>query len=403
MQKKDRFMDYLIELPNYLSIFITPIYFMIIGPMLIEMSKDTGFSSENLSLIFTFFAIGLIVGQLTSIIYNRFLKRVVILTASYVLQIFFLIILSFVKDLFLFYLFYILVGYIAGVIWLQATNYILESNINNKARLTTIFLSFYPVGNFIAPFIASSLVKNNLNWRYAYYITAAIAFVILLLYYFVKKINKKDNIIKEKPEKISFKIVFNNKQINIVFILGCILLLLYCVSETIIATWAPTFLRKIRFFEIEKASLAVSVFWLAILAGRIIVSTIAGKIKSNYIMFFLSVIGVVSMLFLIRAQSSALIFVAIIFAGLGCSGIITLGIASASTVYEKGRGLLASIVFASVNLGTSITPFITKLVSKYNLTLSVGMASIFMLLTLSVIISKIIYEKKTFRSHEINS
>jgi len=85
MQKKDRFTDYLIELPNYLSIFITPIYFMIIGPMLIEMSKDTGFSSENLSLIFTFFAIGLIVGQLTSIIYNRFLKRVVILTASYVL------------------------------------------------------------------------------------------------------------------------------------------------------------------------------------------------------------------------------------------------------------------------------------------------------------------------------
>ena len=53
MQKRQIF-DYFVELPNYLSIFITPIYFLIISPMLIEMSRDTGYSTENLSLIITF-------------------------------------------------------------------------------------------------------------------------------------------------------------------------------------------------------------------------------------------------------------------------------------------------------------------------------------------------------------
>jgi len=394
MQKKDRFFDYFVELPNYLSIFITPIYFLIVSPMLIEMSRDTGYSTENLSLIITFFTVGLVVGQLTSIIYNRFFKRVVILTGSYILQICLLIILSFVKDLILFYVLYTLIGYIAGVIWIQATNYILESKIENKARLTTIFLSFYPIGNFTAPFIASSLIKNNLNWRYSYYVTAFIALIILLLYFFVKKINKRENIINEKSEKISFKEVFSNKHINIIFIIGCLLLFFYVIPETIFATWSPTFLRKIRFFSIEQASLAVSVFWMAILTGRIIVSAIAGKIKSNYIMLGLSAIAVISMAFFVKAKSPTFIFTAITFAGLGCSAIITLGIAETSTVYEKGRGLLASIVFAVTNLGTSITPFITKFVSRYSLSGSIGVASIFMFLTLLTIIFKIIFEKK---------
>ncbi len=394
MQKKDRFADYLIELPNYLTIFITPIYFLTIGPMLIEISRDTGFSAENLNLIITFFTIGLVVGQLTSIIFNRFLKKYVILTTGYVFQICLLIVLSFAKGLLLFYVLYIILGYVAGVIWIQATNYILESKINNKPRLTTIFLSFYPIGNFTAPFIASGLIKNNLNWRFSYYITAFIALVIILLYFFVKKINRKENIINEKPEKISFRQVFKLKHMNIIFIMGCLLLFFYVIPETIFATWTATFLRKLRFFEIDKASLAVSIFWMAIFAGRMIVSTFAGKIKSNYIMLFLSAMGVISMAFFAFAKLPVFIYISITFAGLGCSGVFTLGFADASTVYEKGRGLLASIIFALVNFGTSITPFITKFISSYSLSWSVGIASIFLFLTFSTIIIKIIYENK---------
>lgn len=398
MQKKDSFLDYFKELPNYLTVFITPIYFLTIGPMLIEMSKDTGYSTENLSLIVTFFTIGLVLGQLTSIIYNRFLKRVAILTAGYVIQICLQIALSFVKDLFMFYILYAIVGYLAGVVWIQATNFILESKIINKARLTTIFLSFYPIGNFFAPFIASSLIKSNFSWRYSYYVTAILALIILLLYFFIKRIYTKENIRNEQPEKINFKQVFVNHKINILFILGCMLLFFYVIPETIFATWSPTFLRKIRFFEISQASLAVSIFWMAIFAGRMIVSTFAGKIKSNYIILFLSILAIISMTLFVKFQSFISILVTIGFAGLGCSAIVTLGIADASTVYEKGRGLLASIVFAVTNFGTSITPFITKFISKYSLSWSVAIASVFMFFASLTIITKIIYERRILKN-----
>ncbi len=397
MLKKDRFLDYLAELPNYLTIFITPFYFLTIGPMLIEMSKDTGHSTENLCIIVTFFTIGLVIGQLTSIIFNRFFKRSLLITAGYIIQIGLLILLSFIRSLTLFYILYALTGYIAGVIWIQATNYILESKINNKARLTTIFLSFYPVGNFVAPFIASTLIIRGLSWRYTYYVTALIALIVLLLYFFIKKIYKKENITKEKTEKINFKDVFKSKYTNILFILGCTLLFFYVIPETIFATWAATFLRKLRAFEIDKASLVVSIFWAAIFAGRMIVSTFAGKIKSNYIMIVLSITATISIALFVIAKSPLFIYLAAAFAGLGCSGIVTLGIAEASMVYEKGRGLLASIIFAVINFGTSITPFITKVISSTSLLWSVGVASVFMFLTFLTIIIKINFERKSFK------
>ncbi|MBM3705005.1 MAG: MFS transporter [Actinobacteria bacterium] len=393
MNNKNSIKDYAGEIPNFLSVFITPIYFMTVGPMLLEMSADTGFGTGNLGLIVTFFTIGLILGQLTSVYFNRQFSKIRIIIFSYIIIIALLVTLFFLKNLYLFYIVYFVVGYAAGLIWLQATQYILESKITNKDRLTTVFLSFYPVGNFTGPFIVSLLIKNGIYWRYNYFVTAGLALIILILYVILKTRYDRTAVFEEK-EKISFRATFTDKRINTIFTLGCILLLFYAVSETVIAAWAPTFLRTVRFFEIEMASLAVSIFWMSILAGRIVVSFIAGRIKTNYIMLTLSCIGFISMAFLVFAKSLWAIFILIGLSGLGCSGIVTLGISSASTVYEKGRGLLASLVFGAVNTGLSAAPFITKLISSHNMLLSIAAASIFMFLTGIFILGKILYERK---------
>jgi len=361
--------------------------------MLIEMSRSTGISEGNLSLIITFFTIGLILGQLTSVFYNRKFSKIRIIIAAYIIIIALLVLLSFNSSQILFYILYFLLGYTAGVIWLQATKYILENKINNKDRLTTIFLSFYPIGNITAPLLASSLISNDINWRYSYYIMAAMAFAILILYMILKRNRKGHLEVEEDQDRIPFKKIFYDRNLNIIYIFGCLILFLYCISETVMAAWAPTFMRVEKLFDIQYASLAVSIFWIAIFAGRMIVSTFAGKVKTGYILLALSIIAIISMIIFIPAKSITVSLVAFAFAGLGHSAIITLGISSASTVYEKGRGVLASIVFASVNAGVSLGPFLTKLVSGYNMTFSVALAPIFMGLTSIVIIWKMIYEK----------
>ncbi len=370
---------------------MVPVFFVTASHMLLEMSRTTGYGIGDLSLIFTFFNAGLIVGQLTSIFYNRKFSKLNIILTGYVIIIPCLILLMVVKDLYLFYILYCLIGYIAGVIWLQATKYILENDIKNKDRLITIFLNFYPMGHISAPFIASYLINNGINWRYSYVIMIFLVIVIFILYSILKR-GRGAKIYYKEEERLQFRKIFFNRRLNIIFILGCIPLTLYAISETVISTWVSPFLQSVRFFNIQTAGLTVSIFWIAIIVGRTIVSIIAGRFKTNYIILALSVIAIVPVIVFIYLKSTYAAMITIAFAGLGYSGIITLGISSASTVYEKGRGVLASIVFAVANAGISVAPFITRFVSQFSMNLSIAVAPIFMALLSLFIIGKNFFE-----------
>jgi fucose permease len=277
------------------------------------------------------------------------------------------------------------------VIWLQATKYILENSIQNKDRLITIFLTFYPLGHLTAPQIASFLINHDLSWRYSYFFMIVLVVIIIILYLVLKK-EERTGMSIEEENKLQFKKIFFNRNLNIIFVFGCILILFYTISETVISAWVPTFLRSVRFFDIQTAGLMISIFWLAVIAGRIIVSFFAGRLKTNYMILILTIIALASMIVFVSRDSFKFAITAIIFAGLGYSGIPPLGISSASTIYEKGRGVLASIVFSAANIGISVAPFITRFFSRFNMNLSVAMAPIFMLFTSLIVIGKIIYE-----------
>jgi MFS transporter, FHS family, glucose/mannose:H+ symporter len=390
----DTFLSYLKELPNYMTIFIVTILFATASPMLIEMSRTTGYSMGDLSLIFTFFTIGIVTGQLTSAFFNRKFRKITIIFFGYILIISMLILMANITNLYLFYTLYLLTGYTSGVIWIQATKYILENKIKNKDRLTSIFLIFNSLGYITAPFISSNLIKNGINWKYSYYILTVLAVIVLVLYIILKHDWREKNITPDE-ERISFKKIFHNHRLNVIFIFGCLLLFFYCVSEGVMVVWSPTYLRSEKLFDIQIASFAVSVFWMAVLAGRIIISFLAGKIKTNIIILALSILAVIAMSISIPLKTTYSTLIAIGFAGLGCSAIVPLGISSASTIYEKGRGILASLLFAIASMGTSVAPLITRSISRFNMTLSMTVAPLAIGVTVLVVFGKIIYENKS--------
>jgi predicted MFS family arabinose efflux permease len=391
-EQKDSFVDYLAEFPNYFSMFIIPIYFTTASAMLLEMSAYLKVSVANLNLIFTFFTLGMLIGQLTSVIYNRKFKSVAIVTGAYSLIIVFLLILRFSSNFLVFFVFYLIIGYLSGVIQIQSTKYILENAIKNKDRVMTIFLSTYPIGILVAPFIASALIKRNMDWRISYIIMAVLSAAAIILYITMK--GKKSNLAKEEEEKIPLRKIFYDKKRNMVFLLGLLILLFFCISETVISTWSPTFLRSARMFDIKYASYTIAIYIISVLVGRAILAVFAGKYRSNIILLFLSVLSLISLLFFTFFKSTYSTFISVFFVGLGFSGIVTTGVAASGTVYEKGRGILASIIFSVINFGILLAPLLAGQVSKFNMTLSIALSPIFILILIIVLIIKMIYENK---------
>jgi len=384
---------YLHQIPNFLTLFLVPITFLSIGPALIEMGKDFGRTPENINLIFTFFPAGMVAGQLTSTFWNRRFKRANIITSAYSILTAINIYLFFAKNLYVYFILSIIGGYLLGINYVQSSENIIACNIKNKDRLFILMITFYPFGALVAPLISSNLVNNNISWRYTYLIVAILIFITLILYILIS-LRGQNRIIAEEIQKTSVREIFVDRQKNIIFIITLFIAAVYVASETVIATWSPTYLRLVKGLDITSAAFSITILMICMIVGRIIVSIIVGKVKAKMIMVVLSGIAIVSIIFFVLADTKSRIFIAMAIAGIGFSAMYPLIVSSGSTVYKKGRGLLASLVFASAYLGKTLAPYITKLIANLNLTFSITVALIFSGVSTLLIIFLIFYERK---------
>ena len=383
--EKERLADYSAEIPNFLSVLIFSIFFNIASPILIEISKSTNILTANLGFIFTTYTIGAAFGMLTSVFYNRRFKKIQVIIAGYIILIPLAVVIGFSSSKYLFWGLYLLSGYVLGVIWMQANQFILASKLKNKERLITIFLTFYPIGAFIAPFISSSIISAGFSWRLIPY-TVIFLISLNIVLYIVLLGRKSENTAIQNEARLPLKEVFADKTKNLIFLLLFLAICFYGSSETIVATWTPTFLGLARSMSIQSASLALNLFWLFVVIGRLIVLIIAGRVKSVRIMLFISTLAVISMLVFSFINNKYLIFVLISAAGLGYSAMFPMLISMGSTLYEKGGGLLATFLFMASNMGLALAPVIIKFSSKVSMQLSISFSFILMAIVSIIIL-----------------
>ncbi len=381
------------EFPNYLSIYIFPIYYLSVSTILIDIGSSIGASPGDLGLIFTFYPAGAIVGQLTSVFYNTKFTKMQIFLVSYLLLIPISIALSFSRSLIMFFILYTIAGYILGVVWVQANENILESKIKNKDRLMTVALTFYPLGAFTAPFIASLVVNSAFNWQFLYYILIILIVLIAILYYFLMR-NRKDKILTEKREKIDLKKIFHLPKKNIMFLLIALGAFFYSIGDTSFIIWSPTFFRIERFLDVKTAGYVIAIFWIGIIVGRMVLMPFLGKIRANLLLLILTLFAIIFTSYSIFAPTGNQIFIGMGLAGMGYSALFPLFMSSGSTVYKKGKGVLLTIMYASAYTGKTIAPFLTRFISRYNMTFSLLIAIIFLGISLILVSTDIYYEKR---------
>ncbi|MBM3699471.1 MAG: MFS transporter [Actinobacteria bacterium] len=241
MKKNKIFLNYFLETPNFLSIFLYPIFLVSISPVLLDISNELGIAPASLNLVLSFLIIGNIAGQLTSSLYNIKFRKFTVIFMLYIILLPLAVSLFFITKLYLFYIVYFACGYILGVIWIQANAFLLDSKIENKNRLINVALIFFPVGAIIAPLLSIAVSALNLSWRYLYAVIIFLIAFTLASYLVLKRKNKNEA--SEVEDKFNFKEVFAYKYQNRIFLISVLTLFFYGISETVIYTWSPTFFR----------------------------------------------------------------------------------------------------------------------------------------------------------------
>ena len=217
--------------------------------------------------------------------------------------------------------------------------------------------------------------------------------LMIILYSTINRHPKQS--FKAGEQRLIFRGIFISKNNNVIFILMSFCILFYVMAEFIISNWSPTFFRIKGLIDVQGAGYMLSIFWILIIIGRFFVSFLASRIKILYIMLILALISLVSTVFLILSINSVSIYLFVGLAGLGYSGLYTMIFYSGSIIYKKGRGTLSTLMLLSSGIGQFIASYLTKTISKYNVSLSVFMAVIFISILLIFIIVIIFYKKRS--------
>ncbi len=276
---KSSIKNYLLEFPNYLSLFLFSFFMMSLSPILLDVSKFFNITPEKMNLIITFFLIGECIGIIALIYLNRKFEKRNLIIWSYMAIIPIMLAMMLATNITLFYILYFLAGCFLGIIFMNANLSMLEGKVKNVDSIVNLGHGFFAIGALTSPFVVSTLLNNQVSWKMIYIVIICLILVSFALHLFIIR-RKKVGLLAES-KTIDFKRIFKYRKKNIYMILTSVLMFFYVISEVVIFSWAPTFFRVEKFFSLINASLVVSFFWIGILAGRLVISFLSYRIKAG--------------------------------------------------------------------------------------------------------------------------
>lgn len=393
--KKNAIINYFFELPNFLSLFIAAFYVSLISPILIEISNSLGSTVENVILLTSYHMVGALFGSILSPFLNRKLSRINIFIIFYITLLPCMIILSFASNIIVFFITYLFGGFIFGVIWIQANTNMIESTLENKDSVVNTGHGFYAIGAIISPIVSSNFVKSGINWRYLYYFV--IFFIFLNIILFITLRRKIDNI-SPIQKTVSLKIVFANKKTNLYLFLTIIILFFYVTAEAILVIWSPTFFRMFKHFDVQSAGLMLTILWIGVLSGRLLVGFLLSyRIKTGYMLVILTLLSIVSLIFLVYSDIKFINYLAIFFAGFGFSGIMPLLVSSAGSFFPKGKEIIMTILFLMPTAGYMSAPHLTRYISQRSMFFSIAITIFSMGIVLVLVTIRMCYRRKALK------
>jgi len=133
---------------------------------------------------------------------------------------------------------------------------------------------------------------------------------------------------------------------------------LYAFAEGTFSNWAAIYLRDAKGLSAIVAGLALSVFWGAMVAGRLLVSLLVAWIAPLTIWLALPALMVAAFLLLPAADTPLLGLGLFALAGLACSAFFPLTITLASERFPQHVAWVSSMLIAALMVGVGLGSFV---------------------------------------------
>jgi fucose permease len=147
---------------------------------------------------------------------------------------------------------------------------------------------------------------------------------------------------------------------------------LYLGVETVVGGWIPTYAHRFSGMTLAHASLTVSLYWTALLAGRLAGSVALRRVTERAVLLPSLGLALIAVATLIVPHSTATVLVAVAAAGAGFGPVFPVGVSRMLARVRDHRN--TGWAFAMCSAGGASLPWLTGLVSTGSGSLRIGFA-----------------------------
>jgi len=145
------------------------------------------------------------------------------------------------------------------------------------------------------------------------------------------------------------------------FWLFTVIAVLYAFAEGTFGNWAVLYLQDVKHLPETVAASALSVFWAAMVGGRLLTSVLVLKLAPRHIWLALPALMVLAFLLLPYADTPTRGIAGFALAGLACSAFFPLSIGLASQRFENHVPWVSSMLIAALMVGVGLGSWLVGL------------------------------------------
>lgn len=348
---------------RYYSFIVTGLAVLITGAILPYLRQEFGITYDQGGLLLALQAIGNLTASFAGGFISDYIGRKAMLAIG---SLFFVI--GFGGVLLVHSAFMLIAFlFIAGLGWgtlNNLVNAVVSDATQGNGSIMNMLHMFFGIGAFSAPFLVGLSVRIGLGWRLAVLALVIAAALLCAVFLLMPIPQAKD---KNKMSLAAFRAIKDGR-----FILFMALLFFYVGTENSINGWFVTYLIDRNLFSAVDAQNMLSIFWIALIIGRLICSYLARIYSKEIVIAVCSAGGFICLILLLTADTSFAILLLAFAVGLFLSGIYPTVVANASSLIA-GSGTASGMMLSFGGLGGAVVPYIDGIVAKGN-GISAGMS-----------------------------
>jgi fucose permease len=251
-----------------------------------------------------------------------------------------------------------------GVVEVALNTLLVAMGGARRANLLNLAHLFFAVGAFIGPAAAARAVAGGVSWRTVFGVAGGLAAAVALGWALqpIRQAARVDDSPAQTQAQAQARARATPLRSKLTVVMA-LMLAAYVGAEMGIGGWLSKYMVAVRGVDLSYAGTAVSLYWMGLAAGRLVLSATSQYFSEQRLVLGLTIFAAAAFTFALVTPQPALAVVAFALTGLGFSGIFPGVIALAGRYHPDNVAGITSAVVTGAALGGITIPWVMSAVA----------------------------------------